>query len=177
MAHTGVVPQLAGSVCVSSSPSTHEPVRSSRADTSPDCEPDSLPRRVACIKQFLRAEGICAGASGLILGAWRPGTNAVYNSTWKKWHSWCFARESDSFRPALTDITSFLSDCFNEGLEYRTLNTYRSVLSGVLLPMDGSTSFGCSFAKRRPESSTHFASLSAFLECGHSAKLLTHTSR
>ncbi len=50
VAHTGMVPQLAGSVCVSSSPSTHEPeslVRSSRADTSPDCEPDSLPPRVA----------------------------------------------------------------------------------------------------------------------------------
>ncbi len=140
VAHTGVVPQLAGSVCVSSSPSTHEPeslVRSSRADTSPDCEPDSLPRSMACIKQSLQAEGICADASGLILGAWRPGTNAVYNSAWKKWHSWCLARESDSFRPALADITSFLSDCFNEGLEYRTLNTYRSALSGVLPPMDG----------------------------------------
>ena len=32
-----------------------------------------------------------------------------------------------SFRPALADITSFLSDCFNEGLEYKTLNTYRSL--------------------------------------------------
>ena len=47
------------------------------------------------------------------------------------------SRESDSFRPALADITSFLSDCFNEGLEYRTLNTYRSALSGVLPPVDG----------------------------------------
>ncbi len=37
-------------------------------------------------------------------------------SAWRKWHSWCLARESDSFRPALADITSFLSDCFNEGL-------------------------------------------------------------
>ncbi len=34
----------------------------------------------------------------------------------------CLARESDS--SAWADITSFLSDCFNEGLEYRTLNTY-----------------------------------------------------
>ncbi len=140
VAHTGVIPQLAGSACVSSSPSTHEPeslVRSSRADTSSDCEPGSLPRRVACIKQYLQAEGICADASRLILAAWRPGTNAVYNSAWKKWRSWCLARENDSFRPALADITSFLSDYFNEGLEYKTLNTYRSPLPSVLLPMDG----------------------------------------
>ena len=37
----------------------------------------------------------------------------------------------------MADITSFLSDCFNEGLENRTLNTYRSALSGVLPPIDG----------------------------------------
>ena len=37
----------------------------------------------------------------------------------------------------MADITSFLSDCFNEGLEYRTLNTYHSALSGVLPPING----------------------------------------
>ena len=47
------------------------------------------------------------------------------------------SRESDSFCPTLADITSFLSDCFNQGLEYRILNTYRSALSGVLPPIDG----------------------------------------
>ena len=92
---------------------------------------------MACIKQSLQSEGICADASKLILAAWRPGTNAVYNSAWEKWHSWCLSRESDSFCPTLADITNFLSDCFNQGLEYRTLNTYRSALSGVLPPIDG----------------------------------------
>ena len=82
-------------------------------------------------------EGICADASKLILAAWRPGTNAIYNSSWEKWHRWCVTRESDSFRPILADITSFLSDYFNEGLEYRTLKTYRSALSSVLPQIDG----------------------------------------
>ena len=120
------------------------------------------------IKQSLQGVGICADASRLILAAWRPGTNAVYNSAWKKWHSWCLARESDSFRPALADITSFLSDCFNEGLDLEHVS-FRSVrhssANGRLSRR--ATSFGCSFAKSRAESSTRFASLSAFLECGH----------
>ena len=140
VAHTSVVPQLAGSFSVSSSPFTYEPesfARFSRGDASSDCKPGSRPRRVAYIKQSLQSAGICSDTSKLILAAWRPGTNAIYNSAWEKWHRWCVTRESDSFRPALADITSFLSDCFNEGLEYRTLNTYCSALSGVLPPIDG----------------------------------------
>ena len=140
VAHTSVVPQLAGSVSVSSNPFTYESesfARFSGGDASSDCEPDSRPRRVAYIKQSLQSAGICSDASKLILAARRPDTNAIYNSAWEKWHRWCVTWESDSFRPALTDITSFLSDCFNEGLEYRTLNTYRSALSGVLPPIDG----------------------------------------
>ena len=115
-----MVPQLAGSVSVSSSPFTYEPesfARFSRGDASSDCEPDSRPRRVAYIKQSLQSAGICSDASKLIiiifqahhhffiLAARRPGTNAIYNSAWEKWHRWCVTRESDSFRPALADIT------------------------------------------------------------------------
>jgi hypothetical protein len=71
------------------------------------------------------------------LAAWRPGTNAVYNFAWKKWHSWCLGRQTDPFFPSLADITGFLAHSFYEGLEYRTINTYRSALSDVLPPIDG----------------------------------------
>ena len=37
----------------------------------------------------------------------------------------------------MADITGFLAQSFDEGLEYRTINTYRSALSGVLPPMEG----------------------------------------
>ena len=71
------------------------------------------------------------------MAAWRPGTNAVYNFAWKKWHSWCLGRQTDPFFPSLADITGFLAHSFYEGLEYRTINTYRSALSDVLPPIDG----------------------------------------
>ena len=69
--------------------------------------------------------------------SWQPSTNSVYNSAWKKWHCWCIAREVDPLCPSLADITGFLAHSFDEGLEYRTINTYRSALSGVLPPMEG----------------------------------------
>ena len=140
VAHSGLVSQLVGHVGVPPRSSTSDPESPSRSagrDTSSNCEPNSSFGRVACIKQSLQSKGICADASELILAAWRPGTNAVYNSAWKKWHSWCVGREIDSFCPSLADITSFLAQSFSEGLEYRTINTYRSALSGVLPPIDG----------------------------------------
>ena len=37
----------------------------------------------------------------------------------------------------MANITSFLAWAFDEGFEYRTINTYRSALSGVLPPIEG----------------------------------------
>ena len=37
----------------------------------------------------------------------------------------------------MADIKGFLAHSLDEGLEYRTINTYRSALSGVLPPMEG----------------------------------------
>ena len=140
VAHTGLVSHPPGHVSVVTGSSVHEqqsPIRASRGNTTTDLEHDSPVSRMACIKRSLQSEGICTNASKLILAAWRPGTNEIYNSAWKKWHSWCLGRKVDSFRPTLADITGFLAHSFDEGLEYRTLNTYRSALSGVLPPIDG----------------------------------------
>jgi hypothetical protein len=127
----------------------------------------------------LHSEGIRAGASKLVLAAWRPGTNAVYNSAWKKWHSWCLGRETDPFRPSLADLTGFLAHSFDEGLEYRTINTYRSALSGVLPPIDGFPVGQHPLVIRllkgvlKPTSS--FAALSADLERGRCLDLFALT--
>ena len=90
---------------------------------------------MACFKQSLQSEGISPDASRLILAAWRPSTSAVYNSTWQKWHCWCV--QVDPLCPTLANITSFLAWAFDEGFEYRTINTYRSLLSEVLPPIKG----------------------------------------
>ena len=138
--NSGLVPKHTAYV---NCPSSASPVdaqtslRSSRAITPSSCQSHPSTSRVACVRQSLQARGISGDAAKLILAAWRPGTNAVYNPAWNKWHSWCDEREIDSFCPTLANITAFLAHSFDKGLEYRTINTYRSALSGVLPPIEG----------------------------------------
>ena len=62
-------------------------------------ESNPLTSRLACVQRSLQSKGISSNASKLILAAWRPGTNSVYNSAWKKWHCWCIARKLIHFAP------------------------------------------------------------------------------
>ena len=101
------------------------------------CEPNSSASRLACLQQSWQKKGLSSNASRILLAAWRPGTSSVYDSAWKKWHCWCVQREVNPFCPSLADIVDFLTCSFDEGLEYRTINTYRSALSGALSPIEG----------------------------------------
>ena len=140
VANSGLVPKHTAHVNCPSSASPVNPqtsLRSSRAITPSSGQSHPSTSRVACVRQSLQARGISGDAAKLILAAWRPVTNSVYNSAWNKWHSWCDERKIDSFCPTLANITAFLAHSFDKGLEYRTINTYRSALSGVLPPIEG----------------------------------------
>ena len=140
MANTGLVSESSGIVGLPSDSLTlGSQVTSGPAGSITPVGDESNPAtsRLACVQRSLQSKGISSNASKLILAAWRPGTNSVYNSAWKKWHCWCIAKKVDPLCPSLADITGFLAHSFDEGLEYRTINTYRSALSGVLPPMEG----------------------------------------
>ncbi|KAI8480484.1 hypothetical protein Bbelb_417690 [Branchiostoma belcheri] len=51
--------------------------------------------RVAKIRRQLQGRGLSAGASDLILSAWRESTSRQYQSAWAQWASWCDRREID----------------------------------------------------------------------------------
>ena len=140
VANTGLVSESSGIVGLPSDSLTlGSQVTSGPAGSITPVGDESNPAtsRLACVQRSLQSKGISSNASKLILAAWRPGTNSVYNSAWKKWHCWCIAKKVDPLCPSLADITGFLAHSFDEGLEYRTINTYRSALSGVLPPMEG----------------------------------------
>jgi hypothetical protein len=50
----------------------------------------------------------------------------------KKYCSWCCTRKINPNSATLNQVADFLSDLFNEGLQYRTIAGYRSMLSAVL---------------------------------------------
>ena len=53
-----------------------------------------------------------------------------YNSYWKKWSSWCYRKQTDPFRYPINCILDFLVCLYGEGYEYRSINCYRSAISG-----------------------------------------------
>ena len=85
----------------------------------------------------LKADGISEKTAGLITAARRKGTLSHYQSAWNKWDSWCNRRQIDSVRCPLNLVLEFLSDSFDEGLEYNTIAGYRSAISAYHDPIDG----------------------------------------
>ena len=69
-------------------------------------------------RERLSSEGISKKAATLITNARRSGTITHYESSWRKWHSWCVRRQIDSVKCPLTHILDFLTDCFHEGFQY-----------------------------------------------------------
>ena len=74
----------------------------------------------------------------LISAAWRRGTEKSYNSAWSKWRGWCTEREINPILPPIEKVLEFLTAQFKSGLQYSTLNSYRSSLSATIPPIEGS---------------------------------------
>ena len=50
---------------------------------------------------------------------------------------WCNRTNTDPFPSSVGPVLSFLTEQFQEGKQYTTLNSYRSALSATLQPIDG----------------------------------------
>jgi len=85
----------------------------------------------------LQAEGVSEKAPNLITDSRREGTKSHYESSWRKWSSWCSKKQIDPFRSPITFVLEFLSDLFDQGLEYQTNAGYRSALSAYHDPIEG----------------------------------------
>ena len=103
---------------------------------SPDV-PSSSSGRISYLQQRYQAEGIPRNATQLLISATRNSTEKTYESSWKRWCSWCDKRKTDPISASLNSILSFLADCFDEGLQYRSLNVLRSALSSTHPKIDG----------------------------------------
>ena len=113
---------------------------SNRPNGSPTHSPDvpsSSSGRISYLQQRYQAEGIPRNTTQLLISATRNSTQKTYEFSWKRWCSWCDRRETDPISASLKSILSFLADCFDEGLQYRSLNVLRSALSSTHPNIDG----------------------------------------
>ena len=72
----------------------------------------------------------------ILLAAWRQSTGSAYSSAWSKWVSWCTERETNPLSASIETVLEFLTEQFNNGKAYRSINVYRSALSAVLPLVD-----------------------------------------
>ena len=84
----------------------------------------------------LESKGISENAAYLITAARRRGTYAHYESSWRKWTSWCATKQIDPFRCSINFILDFLAHAFREGFQYSTIAGYRSAISAYHDPID-----------------------------------------
>lgn len=133
-------------------------VRPTGKQTSNDRQQLPASSRMETLREHLSSEGISKEATDILLSAQRGSTNAQYKSCWAKWCGWSRQRQIDPFCPAVSDLVHFLTELFEQGKQYSTINTYRSAISSTVPPLDG-TPLGqhkivCSFMRgvfnRRP---------------------------
>ena len=81
------------------------------------------------LRARLQKEGISREASNLSIKSRRSSSNSNHESAWGKWAGRCAEREIDPFCSNINQILEFLSQLFQNGLQYRTINNSRSTIS------------------------------------------------
>ena len=100
-----------------------------------DTEPHTSDRE--SLRNRLITEGFSAESYTLLLESRRPGTQMAYKGPWGKWNSWCRERGINPLQASVGQIANFLTTQLHNGLEYSTLNGYRSALSAYHPDIEG----------------------------------------
>ena len=85
----------------------------------------------------LASKGISGKAAKLISDSRRENTISSYESAWCQWAGWCGKQKIDPFRCPLKFASDYLSDIFEKGQAYRTINVHKSAISAYHEPLHG----------------------------------------
>lgn len=87
---------------------------------------------LAPVNRRLQKTGFSQKARRLLMAAWRKGTQKDYATKFKLYNSWCDARQINPYTATIVQIADFITHLYYKGLQYSTINGYRSMLSTVL---------------------------------------------
>ena len=91
---------------------------------------------LAVIDRNLQKKGFSSQSRKLLSASWRAGAQKDYTGKLKMFCSWYSSKQVDPYSATLTQMADFLLELFDNGLQYRTIAHYRSMLSSVLQPVD-----------------------------------------
>ena len=128
---------IIGPASYSSTPVGRAPNSASGGFFSPS-QRCNAPSRVVCIRDNLQVRGISPRAASYVLKSWRSGTEKQYSAAWKCFCCWCDRKQRNPLQADLGTVCDFLTGQFEDSKKsYSTINSYRSALSSMLLPVDG----------------------------------------
>ena len=142
-------PSVAGTTLVASPPepvnqeSCHDPKLQTPAEGSciPSENPSYVPQasfsRLSVIREQHQTEGFSEDITRILQSATRASTHKTYQSAWGLWNSWCAKRKVNPISATLNDVLLFLTDRFNNGAAYRSVNVARSAISSCHAKIDG----------------------------------------
>lgn len=81
--------------------------------------------------------GLSGAAEKFMCKAWADIMIKQYKSTWRRWSCWCLRRDRDPVAADVIHILNFLASLAEEGLAYRSINTFRSAISAGHTVVDG----------------------------------------
>ena len=88
-------------------------------------------------RQSLQKEGISSNAAKLISHSRRKSSTTNYESVWGQWTSWCNERQVNLLQAPVNYIIDFLSEKFDNVLQYKILNCLISAISAYHVHIDG----------------------------------------
>ena len=118
-------------------PKVRSTVECTRGISSFVIKPQSSTSGLDSFRDRIKAAVFSEKAIRLITAARRDGTISHYQSAWNKWSNWCSRKQNDPVRGSINQVIEFLSDAFDEGLEFSTIAGYRSAISAYHDPIDG----------------------------------------
>ena len=134
---SGMVPNPTGNAD-SEIPPTAEHTRLNTADPQgQQTRHNPHTSRMGCLRDRFRSKQLSEEATSLLLSSWRQKIAKSYDSLFKKWLGWCEKRGSEPISGDIHEVVNFLAHLFEQGYQYRSLNSYRSAISSVHEKVDG----------------------------------------
>ena len=92
---------------------------------------------VACLRRHYTDEKLSREASDLLLSSWRWKPAQLYGTLCKRWIGWCSERNDDLVSGPIEDVVIVLAYLHTKEYQYRSLNSYRSAIAFMHIPIDG----------------------------------------
>ena len=84
------------------------------------------------IREAFIIQGIPEESINISLSSLSDSSYKIYNTALKKWFNYCLLHKVDLFTASISDVLSFLTAEFNNGLSYSSINSTRSALSLII---------------------------------------------